>query len=319
MPLTPYPVTGKIYASDSSTGFPGVTVTLRNTTKESTKTKTTESDGSFAFDLSQFVGGYSNGDSLKLEASIGSFYQSADLIVDIGVPGLDQSLTLAAESTTGIIDLFRLKEEIIVWLRKNLTDPKVRGTIKISMQSGTGSKVKFELPDDDVKYVDHILVDGAIQANYTDYYVDYNDKLQLSNPVVYFLTPPSNGSAVEIKYNHGTSWIYPDIPRVDLGIDSYPRVNVRFVSLRTSEGGLGSGSNITDILGSIMIWSASESELMDMIKNTRTLIMQNKKDFHYFKLMVPQGTGPVLTSPGREEKIIEQTQDFLIQFRLEVI
>jgi len=319
MPLLMYPVTGRIFASDGTTGFEGVTVTLRNTTRESSKTYLTESDGSYSFDLNQFTGGYANGDSLKLEAAIGSFYQTATLTVDTGVPGLSQDLTLTTEGTIGIINLYRLKEEIIVFLRQKLPDPKERGSIKTSTQSGTGSKVKFDIPDTNIKHIDSVLVNGALQTNYTQYYVDYNDKSDLSNPVVYFLTPPANGAIVEIKYSYGQTWIYPDVPRTDLSLDSYPRANVNFVSIRTSEAGLGAGSNITDILGSVNVWSINESELLEIVNSLRTLIMQNKKDFHYFKLMIPQGTGPVLVAPGREERVLQQTQDFLINLRLEVI
>lgn len=320
MPQTPYPVTGRVFASDSSTGYEGVSVLLRNTTKESKMEDLTESDGSFAFDLSQFIGGYMHGDSLKLDARMGSFQKTADLTVDTGVLGLDQDLTLAAESLVGIIDLYRLKEEIVIFLRQRLTDPESRGSVKTSTQSGTGSKVKFNVPDTNIKYIDSVLVNNAPQNNYTQYYVEYNDKKELSSPVVYFLTPPANGAMVEFKYNYGqTSWVYPDVPRSDLALGSYPRVSVSFVSVRTAEGGLGALSNITDILGSITVWSTKESELNDIINDIRTIIMENKKDFYYFKLMVPQATGPVLVSTGREERILQQTQDFLIQFRLEVI
>jgi hypothetical protein len=319
MPINNFPVTGKIYASNGTSPYSGVSVTLRNLTKKSSETKITESDGSFAFDLANFVGGYANGDSLKLEALIGSFYQSTTLTVDTSLPGIDQSLTLAAETVNRIMDPYKLKEELIIFFRKKLTDPLSRGAIKTSTQSGTGSKIKFDLPDDDVKFIDCIYVNGTLQTNYTGYYVDYNDASQLSNPVVYFLTPPTNGAIVEIRYSYGQSWIYPDTPRNDLSISSYPRVNVNFISIRTMEDGLGSLGNITDILGSIVVWSIKENELASIITEARALIMQNKKDFHYFKLIIPQSTSPVLIPPNREEKILQQSQDFIIPLCLEVI
>jgi hypothetical protein len=228
-------------------------------------------------------------------------------------------LTLAAEQVNRIMDPYKLKEELIVFFRKNLTDPSSRGTIKNSTQSGVTGKVKFELPDDDVKFIDSVYINGTLQINYTDYYVDYNDASQLSNPVVYFLTPPTSGAIVEIKYSHGQSWIYPDTPRTDLSINSYPRVNVNFISFRTAEDGIGSLGNITDVLGSVAVWSIKESELASIIKNARTLIMQNKKNFHYFKLIIPQSTGPVLIPPSREDKVLQQNQDFEIKTILEII
>jgi len=319
MPINQYPITGIVYASNGTTAYPEVSITLRNLTKKSSETKTTESDGSFTFDLANFVGGYANGDSLKLEAILGSFYQYATLTVNTQLPGINQNLTLAAETVNRIMDPYKLKEELIIFFRKKLNDPLSRGTIKTNTQSGTGSKVKFELPDDDVKFIDCIYVNGTLQTNYADYYVNYNDSMQLSNPVVYFLSPPASGAIVEIKYSYGTSWIYPDTPRTDLSINSYPRVNVNFISMRTMEDGLGSLGNITDILGSVAVWSSKQNELASIVKDARTLIMQNKKDFHYFKIIIPQSTGPVLTPPNREDKVLQQNQDFEIKTILEII
>jgi hypothetical protein len=314
-----FPISGVVYANGGVAPYYGVNVTLRNITQKNFQTKTTESDGSFSFNLANFVGGYSNGDSLKLEARLGSFYATANLTVDTGLPGIDTSLTLGAESIIDILDIQRLKEELIIFFRKNLVDPKSRDVAKTATLSGTGTKVKFDLPDKTVKFIDSITVDGVHKNNYADYYVNYNDTLSLSNPVVYFLSPPANGSIIEIKYYYGPSWIFADIPRVDLKIDSYPRVNVKFLSFRTREDGLGALGNITDVLGSVQVWSASESELTSLINSARTLIMQNKKNFHYFIFIEPQGVSPVLVAPNREEKIITQSTDFLILNRLEII
>lgn len=317
--INQYPITGIVYSSNGTSPYSNVSVTLRNTSKKSYQTKTTESDGSFAFDLINFVGGYSNGDSLKLEARLGSFYKSATLTVDTGLAGIDQSLNLEAESVTDILDIQRLKEELIIFFRKNLTDPKSRDVLKTVTLSGDGTKVKFDLPDKNVKYIDSVMVDGVYKTDYADYYVNFNDTLALSNPTVYFLSPPANGSIVEMTYHYGSSWLFCDTPRADLKIESYPRVNVKFVSFRTREDGLGATGNITDVLGSVQVWSASESELTSLINSARTLIMQNKKNFHYFKFIEPSSVSPVLTAPNREEKIITQSQDFVILYRLEVI
>jgi len=319
MVLSPYPITGKVYASDGSTGFPDAKVVLRNTTRQSSMSQATESDGSFSFDLANFVGGYADGDSLKIEAKMGSFYQYTTATVDTGLPGIDTSLTMAAEACNDIVDTDRLKEEIIIFLRKRLTDPQSRGTDKTDVLSGTGSKVKFELSNTTAKYVEYVTVDGTMKSNYTDYYVHYNDDFSLSYPTVYFLTPPSDGAVVEIKHKYGQSWIYPDVPKVNMSLDNYPRVNVNFLATRTTEAGLGSDSNITDFLGQITVWSTKESELGSIVKEIRELIMQNKKNFHYFKLIIPQDTGPILVSPNRDERIVQQNQDFIIKFRVEII
>lgn len=320
MVLAPYTVSGLVYASDGSTRYPDVSVTLRNTTTGISQTQTTESDGSFSFVLANFVGGYSNGDSLKLEGKIGCFYQSTTLTVDTSKEGEDTTLTLAAESVTGIVDLFRLKEELVVFFRQRLVDPKDRGSNKTNVQSGTGSKVKFELPEETtITAIRSVLINDALQTNYTDYYVDYNDKYSLTKPVVYFLTPPANNATVQFDYQDSSYWIFPDVPRADLSLDSYPRVGIGRIIVRTKEDGLHADGNLTDFFGSIVVRSAKENELNSLITDIRTLIRQNKKKFHYFKLIIPQGAGSMIPQPGREEKILQMNQDFLIFNRLEII
>jgi hypothetical protein len=316
--LTQYPITGLVYASNGSTKYPDVNVTVRNTTKNSSMTTITESDGSFAVDLKNFIGGYSNGDALTIEAEIGSFYQSTTGTVDTNVAGLDFSLTLSTENCIGIINKQRVMEELITFFRKKLTDSKSRGTVETTTQSGTGSKVKFTLPRKNITCL-HSVVDGVIKTDYTDYYVDYKDNNPDTYPIVYFLTPPANNVLVDFTYHYSTDWIYPDVPRVDISLDSYPRVSVRFLGDRVSEAGLGATSNLTDILGSVDIYSSKESEIEGLINNIRKLILQNKKNFHYFKFITLQNTGPVIVSPNRENKILQQNSDFIIMFRLEVI
>lgn len=319
IPLNSYPITGVVYASDGSTKYPDVTVTVRNTTKNTWDKTTTESDGSFSIDLANFSGGYSNGDSLKIEAELGSFYQYTTSTVNTSLSGLDFSLTLTTETINRIIDKSRLMGELVEFFRQRLTDPNNRGTIETTIQSGTGSKVKFTLPRASINCMYSILVNNTIQSNYTEYYVDYKDRNPNDYPIVYFLTPPSNLATVEFTYCYGTSWIYPDVPKIDMKLGSYPRVSIRLLGFRTTEGGLGALSNITDMLGTVDIYSSMESELEDLVRDIRTLILQNKKNFNYFNLIIPQGTGPVLVSPSREERILQQNQDFMIGWRLEVI
>jgi len=317
--LNVYPVTGIVYASNSSTPYPDVSVILRNTSKKSSMTKTTESDGSFAFDLKDFIGGYSNSDALLVEAEVGSFYQSTTGTVNTGVAGLDFTLTLTTESVIKVINKHRVMEELEIFFRKKLTDPKSRGTVETTTQSGTGSKVKFTLPRANITCVYSVIVDGVVQTNHTDYYVDYKDRNPDDYPVVYFLTPPTNNALIDFNYHYSTEWIYTDVPRTELSLDSYPRVSIRLLGVRTADAGLGADSNITDMLGTVDVYSIKESELEDLVEDIRTLILQNKKDFHYFKFITIEGLGPVIVSPNREERILQQSQDFIIKFRLEVI
>ena len=315
----PYAVGGNVYASNGTTGYPGVSVTVKNTTKNTSETFITLVDGSYTVDLANFPGGYDNGDSIKVRAKIGSFYKEATSTVDIPGGPLSINLTLATESATNIIDIIRVKEELVTFFRRHLDDPLSRGSSKTDAQSGTGSKVSFELPDKTAKVVTTVLVNNVVKTEYTDYCVDYKDKDATSKPIVYFLAPPADASTVEITYKYGLSWIYSDYPKADMTIDDYPRITVDLLEIRTKEGGLGSLSNITDLLGSVVVMSPKTSQLIDLINDIRVLILENKKNFNYFKLIIPQGTGHTFNPGERGDKILQLNQDFLILTRLEKI
>ena len=319
MPLSPFPVTGKICASDGSTGFPDVEVKLINTTRYYYSTYTTESDGSFSFDLAN-IGGYVSGDSLKIESSLGSFYVSSTGTVS-GDGWNAGNLTLSSSQLPlRIINFNQIKEEIIIFLRNVVADPKNRLSAKTDLFTGNGSKVKFELTESTGKNIFYIKVGDTIMTPYTDYFVDYKDSSTLNNPVVYFITPPSNGTLIEVRYNYGnSSWIYSDYPRTNLTLEDYPRVKVDIISSRTEELGLGSSSNTSDMLIEIIVWSSGVNQTDNLIKEIRDSLIKNKKKFHFFNLIIPNTIGPLLNAPERGGKLVQRNMDFIVKFKIEEV
>jgi len=318
MPQDPFPVGGKVFASDGSTGYPNVNVRLRNITRNWTESFTSDpTDGSYAFDLAN--NGYADGDSCEVIARLGPFYKRETFTVDIGVPPLTINLTLAVEDKIRILDFLRLNEELITFFRSNLTDPSSRGTIETNTQSGTGSKLSFEVPRTTAKFVKSVTVNDTLKKAWEDYYVDFKDKNALSKPVVYFLTPPANGAKVDIVFTYGLSWVYPDKPRIEISLDSYPRCRVNVFPIMTNEMNLGADSNISELRGELTIYSAKTNEVTDTISEARRLIMENKKNFHHFKFITPSLTTQPIVTFMKENRIIQQTQGFRILSRVEKI
>lgn len=63
-PPQPYPVTGKVFDTDGSTGLSGATVTIVNLRTTESLEATSEADGSYAIDLQNLPGGWNDGDDL---------------------------------------------------------------------------------------------------------------------------------------------------------------------------------------------------------------------------------------------------------------
>jgi len=318
MALTTYNVSGKVYASDSSTPFPDVEVIVRNTTTNSEILDTTDSNGDYSVDLADLSGGYDNGDSLEITANLGSFYNQETATVNTGVGSTTQNLTLATGNKYEIIDLMLIKTELIEFLRNNITDPNSRLTSQTDTFSPNGSTVKFTLTKSTGKNIRYVAIDGTIKARYTDYYVEYKDSDSTSNPVIYFLTPPGDSTTLEVKYDYGTSaMIYGDVPQVETQLADYPRISIDVTTGTSREYGLNAESNVSDLMVSTTVWSEKIPQVEDLVSGIKKQIAKNKKNFYFFNLIVPLSLSPLIDSPERSNRMVQRTQDFQIKWRLE--
>jgi hypothetical protein len=309
MPLNSFPVSGKVYASDSSTSFPDVNVSLKNVTNNEEKTFITNSNGEFVFDLSDFNLGYSSGNTLKLKARLGSLYKEADLTVSGEY--LTQNLTLGLDTDYMDFDMNLIKEELISFIRNSLEDPNSRGTQKTDVFIADGSTVKFELSESTAKNITFVMSGSSILSRYSNYYADYKDKYTLNKPVVYFITPPSNGTQVEIRYIYCTSsWVYPDVPQIDLNLDDYPRISIDINGMDISESTFNGLGNIIQGSFTASIYAQRKNQLDDLVTKLKELMLSNKKSFHYIDFVTLTSIGPSIGSPERGDKIIQRDMEF---------
>ena len=318
MPLSPFPITGKICASDGSTGFPDVEVILRNTSRDLESSANTSGDGSFSFDLAN-IGGYVSGDSLRIDARIGNFwvYTTGTVSGDGWNAG---NLTLSSTDDLPRIYFPLIKEELIVFIRNKINDPNNRLSTKIDVFKGDGHTLRFNLSVTNGKSVEYVLVDGIIKTRYTDYYVDYKDKNVLSNPVVYFLTPPLNDSVIEVKYRYGdTDWVYGDYPFITTTVDDYPRIKMDISSLTTNEFAFGGGANYSNGVVEAIVWDDKASVIDDLVDKIRRKIIDSKKDFHFLDFITPSEIGRLTPTPERGDKIIQRESTYLVRSKVEVI
>jgi len=83
---------------------------------------------------------------------------------------------------------------------------------------GTGAQTVYTLSSA-VDSIVTVLVDSVEVYPYKDFEID------LDNKKITFNTAPASGTDnVDITYNNGIAWVYPDSPRDDLSTNSYPRI-----------------------------------------------------------------------------------------------
>jgi len=120
-------------------------------------------------------------------------------------------------------------EEIIAhFLRANLSeitrqDCADRLSTATDSFTGDASEVEFVL-DTTPDSITSITVDGITQIPYLHYNID------LDNKSIKFRDAPGNTLAIVVNSKIGSSWIYPDSPRLDLTKNSYPRIGSWVIS-----------------------------------------------------------------------------------------
>jgi hypothetical protein len=203
------------------------------------------------------------------------------------------------------IDFSNIENELVVFARNSdIFSTTERGvTTKTDTLSGDGSETEFDLTETNPKNVRSVTVDGAVLTRYEDYTVDY------STAKVTFTTAPSNDTDnIEIEYDYGTGdKIYPDFPRTDLSINSYPRIAISITSGTTEDGDTNGDSQYSDFMISFYIYANGRTNLNNYHKTLREKIINNKKNFYYLRYMKLASNGPVINEPARADKILTRT------------
>jgi len=119
------------------------------------------------------------------------------------------------------------KTIIVDFLRKNITDPRVRISSTSDSFTATAGQTSFSLTPTtgkSVSYIDSVTVNAATKVKWQDYYIDFKGEK------IVFFTGVSLSDAVVVTYGEGsTDWIYPDKPNETLGPLKFPRMNVLVV------------------------------------------------------------------------------------------
>ncbi len=183
---------------------------------------------------------------------------------------------------TNLLDEELIKQEFVVFLRnQDVLTITQRG---VTTQSDTGtfsaaSSHTLATSPTLVKNVRSIVVGGVTLKLKTNYTVAYD------TGVISFVAAQTG--AYTIGYDTGaTDKIFPDFPKTELKISSYPRISVDITSIVTDDNDLSGSSNISGILISVYVYGIGKEQTMDMMKSIRQSILVNKKSFFMFVMLL---------------------------------
>ena len=218
------------------------------------------------------------------------------------------------------LDLFDVRNEISHFLRAyDALSTSIRGVTRtaLSYTVGVGGEATHALTAP-LRDVHTLTVNSTAKYFLRDYtYVDSTGVLTWNTPLV-------ENDSVVFSYDHGSGdKVFPDLPRDDLTLQSFPRVGIELTSMSTQPLGLGGMTHISDLVMTVIVWApvnqdsniaggyGGTTDLNDTITTIRGLFRTYAKSFYTFQFITPVSVGPMIK--GQNGKIVQMTADFRIK------
>ena len=210
------------------------------------------------------------------------------------------------------LNILEIKEEQVVFLRNaNIFTTTQRGVTTASA-TGTlsGTKV-ITISTANIKNIRSIIVAAVSKSLGTDYSVAYG----ITSTVITFLENQTGDYVV--SHDHGTDKIYPDFPRDDLTINSYPRIAIDILNAEPEPFGVGGTTFISDVAFTIVVYADKSSDLDTYIQAIKTAYFAVPKSFFYLSYVSVTMIGPTINSSDKKDEIMQKNIDLIGRFNVD--
>lgn len=210
------------------------------------------------------------------------------------------------------LNLTNIKNELIVFLRnQDILSTTQRGVTTDSATGSLSSETTITIARTNVKNIRSITVASIPKYLGIDWTADYNDA---TGCVITFGSPQTG--AYDVSHDYGSDKIYPDFPRDDLTIDSYPRIATDIMNITTDAFGVGGSKFISDLIFTIVVYANSVDDIDSYIQSIKDAMITNAKLFYYLSFVKPILIGPLINSPDRSNEIMQRNADFQGMFQV---
>ncbi len=211
------------------------------------------------------------------------------------------------------MNIQNIKQEQVVFIRNqdvfSISERDVATTTATGTLSGT--KV-ITISRTNVRNIRSITVAAVSKYVGTDYTADY---INASGCVITFGTNQTGDYIV--TYDYGIDKIYPDFPRDDLTIDSYPRIALDILNVNTDAFGIGGGQVISNVAFTIVVYDDNSNDLDGYIQTIKDLYVSNANSFYYLGYTKPTIIGPTINSLNKQDEIMQKNIDLLGMFNVD--
>ncbi len=210
------------------------------------------------------------------------------------------------------LNIQNIKQEQIVFLRnQNILTTTQRGVTTANATGTLSGTSTITISTAGVKNIRSITVAAVSKSFGTDYTVAYG----ISSTVITFVAAQTGDYVV--SHDYGTDSIYPDFPRDDLTINSYPRIAMDILTINTDAFGIGGSDFISNINFTVVVYADGPDEIDGYVQAIKDAIRGNAKLFYYVNFVKPTITGPLISSPDRSDEIMQRNTDFQVMFQEE--
>lgn len=213
------------------------------------------------------------------------------------------------------ISIADIKQELVFFLRNSDVLTITERGVTTATATGTfSSDTTLTISRANIKNIRSVTVGGSGLTYGTDYTVNtqYNSNTQCRIT----FTEAQTGD-YSIPYDYGTDKIWPDFPRDDLDISSFPRIAIEIISLDSDAFGFGN-DNITSVLFTIVVYSKKVTEIDAVLDAVRVAFIDSHKSFTYLTKITPQPTGPLIKSSNKSQQILQRNLDFISRHNVEI-
>ena len=195
-------------------------------------------------------------------------------------------------------------QDIFTTTQRGVTNANATGTL-------SGTKV-ITISRTNVKNIRTITVAAVSKVLGTDWTANYN---HASGCVITF-GENQTGDYI-VNHDYGTDKIYPDFPRDDLTIDSYPRIAVDILSVGMDAFGIGGSQFISNVAFTVVVYEDKSDDLDGYIQTIKEAYVTNAKLFYYLSFVKPTLIGSTINSPDKKDEIMQKNIDLLGMFEVD--
>ena len=211
-----------------------------------------------------------------------------------------------------MVDIPKIKQEQVVFLRNSDVFTITQRGVTTASKTGTlsGTKV-ITISTASIKNIRSISVGAVSKYVGTDYTAVYG----ATSTIITFGANQTGDYSV--LHDFGQDKIYPDFPRDDLKINSYPRIAIDVMSIPIEPFGIGGDTFISNVALTIVVYDKNSDDLDSYIQTIKDLYVTNAKNFYYMKFVKPTLIGPTINSADKKDEIMQKNLDIVGKFNID--